>query len=438
MSDDDLTIIGERIGYGGLDAGSFGIRRADRRQHLYAIGKTGTGKTTLLEHMILQDIASGEGVALIDIHGDVSERLLHHIPPWRADHLCYFDPADPVAAIGYNPLACVSAERRHLAVSGFVGACHGIWGDSWGASMDYIFKNAVAALIELPGTTLLSLKRFLSDDGYRARLIERLTDPVVASYWRDEFMRFGKRERADRCAPILNKVGQFLLSDAMRHVFGQEHSAFDLRFTMDNRRILIANLSKGKIGADNARLISAFLVASCELAASSRADVPEEKRETLCPDFYLYADEFQNIVTDSFADILSEARKYRLCLALFHQFEDQLDEAVRRAVFGNVGTLIAFRVGQRDAEHLSRELQYELTAEDLTDLKAFEIAVRLLRRGTQEVPFRAKTTLPDAPFYGERENMITQSRMRFGKPCEKVARTVERATAQAVPLHQKP
>ncbi len=182
MSDDDLTTIGTRIA-GGFEAAAFGIRRIDRRQHLYALGKTGTGKSTLLEHLILQDIAAGEGVALLDPHGDLAERLLDHIPLCRTDDLCYFNPADLERPVGFNPLACVPPERRHLAVSGFVGACKAIWRDSWGASMDCIFKNAVAALIELPGTTLLTLPRFLTDGGYRERLVERLSDPVVRRYW---------------------------------------------------------------------------------------------------------------------------------------------------------------------------------------------------------------------------------------------------------------
>ena len=422
MSDDDLTMIGERYGWGGSTLSSFGIRRADRRQHLYVLGKTGTGKSTLLERLILQDIAAGEGTALLDPHGDLALRLLDLIPPWRTDHLCYLDPADLAQPVGFNILAPCPPERRHLAVSGVVAAFKAIWRDSWGPRLEYILANAVAALMEIPGATLLHLPRLLADDGYRARLAARLSDPVVRRFWLEELPGWDRRFRAEAVAPVQNKVGQLLLSPMVRNILGQERSAIDPRFLMDNRRILIANLAKGRLGEDKASLIGALLVSSFELAASARADTPEERR----PDFYLYADEFQNFATDSFAAILSEARKYRLSLGLFHQFEDQLSEPVRRAVFGNVGTIIVFRVGQRDAEHLAAELEHDLTPEDLTSLGRFELAVKLLEHGRHGVPFRARTALSDVPVYGRRDNLIRQSRMRFGRPREKVERTIAR------------
>ena len=428
MSDDDITFVGEHIGYGGQSAVPFGIRRADRRHHLYAIGKTGTGKSTLLERLITQDIEAGEGVVFLDPHGDSALRLLDHIPPSRTDHVCYFDPADLAYPVGFNILSGHDdPERRHLAVAGAVSAFKGFWGESWGPRLEYILANALAALMELPGATLLSLPRLLTDDAFRVRAGERLHDPVVRRYWLEEFatLALDKRMRAEATSPVLNKVGQLFMSPMMRNIFGQERSGFDARFIMDHRRILIANLSRGRIGAANSALIGSLLVSAFELAATSRADVPEAERV----DCYLYADEFQHFATESFASILSEARKYRLALSLFHQYEDQLEEPILRAVFGNVGTLIVFQVGQRDAEHLSREFEHDLTPEDLTALDRFHIAVRMLERGRQSVPFRGRTSRPNAPLYGRSENIMQQSRMRFARPREKVERAIGRLMA---------
>ena len=230
MNDDDLTWIGERIGYGGNTATPFGIRRADRRRHLYALGKTGTGKSTLLERLILQDIAAGEGVALLDPHGDLAEHLLDHIPRWRTDHVCYFNPADLAHPVGFNILANHPPDRRHLAVSGVVSAFKGIWRDSWGPRLEYILANAVAALAELPGATLLLIPRLLTDDAYRSRMAAKIGDPVVRRFWAEEFEAYDKRLRAEATAPVLNKVGQLFMSPMVRNIFGQSHSAFDPSF----------------------------------------------------------------------------------------------------------------------------------------------------------------------------------------------------------------
>jgi hypothetical protein len=421
MNEDDLTLIGRRIGWGDTTR-PVGIRRVDRRQHLYAIGKTGTGKSTLLESLILQDIGAGEGVALLDPHGDLAERLLDRIPPWRSDHVCYLDPADLEHPIGLNLLAGQPPERRHLVVSGVVAAFKGIWHDSWGPRLEYILANAVAALAELPEATLLLIPRLLTDDAYRARLVPAIGDPAVRRFWADEFAAYDKRLRAEATAPVLNKVGQLLMSPMVRNIFGQPHGRLDPRFLMDRRRILLANLARGRLGADKASFIGAMLLAAFELAASARADMPEIDR----PDFYLYADEFQSFATDSFATILSEARKYRLCLSLFHQFEDQLPEPLRRAVFGNVGTLIAFRLGQHDAEHLAGELEHDLTPADLTGLDRYEIAVKLLERGRQAVPFRARTNPPEPGPSGRAAIVRRQSRRHFARPRERVERAIAR------------
>ena len=264
----------------------------------------------------------------------------------------------------------------------------------------------------------------MADDAYRVRVAERLTDPMVRRFWAEEYAGYDRRFRAEAIAPIQNKVGQLLMSPLLRNILGQARGALDPGFLMDHRRILIANLAKGRLGEDKASLLGSLLVTSLFLAAAGRADVPETERA----DFYLYADEFQSFATDSFATMLSEARKYRLCLTLFHQFEDQLSEPVRAAIFGNVGTLLAFRVGQRDAEHLAAELEHELAPAELVALDRFEIAARLLEQGRQSVPFRARTRLPDARRHGRRANLIRQSRMRFGRPRAKVEREIDRIT----------
>src|SRR4051812_89634 len=359
MSDDDLTILGE-VRYGAVSAADrFGIRRADRRAHFYAQGKTQTGKSTLLEQMIVQDIQNGEGVALLDPHGDIAERILATIPSWRADDLCYFNAADLSYPIGLNILNGHDPERWHLVISGVVSAFAAIWGLSFKETPQllYILRNAIATLLYVPDATLLHVKRLLVDDVYRMLVVDHLPDRTLRAYWKSEFAARGKAETAKSIAPVLNKVGEWDTTPFMRNIIGQAHNKFDPRFAMDHRRIFIANLSKGKIGEENANLLGSLLVARFLFAATARADMLEGERA----DFYLYADEFQNFATSSFASILSEARKYRLCLSLFHQYEEQLSAAMRAAVFGNVGSAIAFRVGPDDAAHLTKVFDKEIS-----------------------------------------------------------------------------
>src|SRR3954447_8574629 len=378
--DNDLTLIGTCQESDGISSVTrpFGIRRADRRGHLVALGKTGTGKSTLLESLIRQDIEHGEGVALLDPHGDLAERLLDCIPPWRTNELCYFDPSDLVHPVGFNIVAEQPGGRRHLARSNALASFKAHYGESWSNRIETVLAHSLAALIELPGTTLLTLPRFLTDTPYRERVVQRLSDHELKRYWSVEFKGYSRSQQTDWTMSTLTRVEQFLMSPMTRNIFGQETSGFDPRTIMDRRGIFIANLSKGKIGEDSANLIGSLLVSSFALAAAARADIPEHDRA----DFYLYVDEFQNFATDSFASILSEARKYRLSLALFHQYIDQLSDPLRRAVFGNVGTTIAFRVGQHDAEHLASEFEHQFTPERFTGLGRYEIAVRLLEHGT--------------------------------------------------------
>src|SRR4051794_40316878 len=412
LNDDDLTLIGEhQDGYPTLSWRQFGMRRADRRSHLYAIGKTGTGKSTMLERLIRQDLERGEGVALLDPHGDLSERLLDCIPPWRMNEPCYFDPADLTHPVGFNIVADQHPDRRHLARSDAVSAFKAHYGESWSNRIETVLAHTLAALIELPGTTLLTMPRFLTDTPYRERVVQRLADHELKRYWSVEFKNYSRSQQTDWTMSTLTRVEQFLMSPMTRNIFGQETSGFDPRSIMDRRGIFIANLSKGKIGEDSANLIGSLLVSSFALAAAARADIPEHERA----DFYLYVDEFKNFAPDSFASILSEARKYRLSLALFHQYIDQLSDPLRRAVFGNVGTTVAFRVGQTDAVHLANEFENQFAPERFTGLGRYEVAVRLLAHGAPSTPFTGRTISPGKSAYQLGTEMRAQSRRRHAR-----------------------
>ena len=404
------VILGEREQWGQREP--FALSPADARQHLYVIGKTGSGKTTLLRNLILQHLAAGHGVGLIDPHGDVAEELLDHLPPHRADDLVYFNPGDLEFPVGLNLLANVPRDERHLVASGIVSAFKGLWRDSWGPRLEYLLYNAVAALLDCENVTLLGVNRMLTDDRYRAWVVRQVRDPFIREFWTHEFEGYDVRFRREAIAPIQNKLGQFLQSPVIRNLLGQVKSKVSLLFVMDRSRIFLANLSKGRLGHDKANLLGSLLVTQFQLAAMARVNQPENERR----DFYLFIDEFQNFGTDAFASILAEARKYRLCLGLSHQYVDQLSLPVRQAVFGNVGTLVSFRVGHTDAEVLRQEFGREFEAQQLVDLDRFEVIVKLLKDGTNKTPFRAWSLPPLARGYGRRDKLIARSRERFATP----------------------
>ncbi|MCH7666512.1 MAG: type IV secretion system DNA-binding domain-containing protein [Acidobacteria bacterium] len=415
----EITYIGERTSWG--EPRLFGLERADRRHHVYMVGKTGLGKTTLLRNLLLQDIHRGEGVGLIDPHGDLAEEILDHIPPHRANDVLYFNPADLEFPIGFNLLRAASEDEGHLVVSTVVAAFKHLWADSWGPRLEYILSNALAALVEQGRSTLVDVLRMLSDERYRARVAQRIKDPVVRRFWQEEFAEYDKRFRVEAVAPVQNKLGRFLASAPLRNILGQARNSLDLGFLMDNQRILIANLSKGTLGEDKAALLGSLLVASFHLAVVQRARTPENERK----DFYLYIDEFHNFTTDVFASILSEARKYRLNLTLAHQYLDQLPLETRQAVFGNAGTLISFGVGSTDAEILAPNFS-PIGPEALTDLAKYEAYVRLLSDGEVSSPFRAKTLPPLDTYSGQRESLIRRSRERYGRPRASVEEKIAR------------
>lgn len=402
----------------------FGIKQDDRRRHMYVIGKTGMGKSTVLENMIVQDIIKGRGVALVDPHGDFAEKILDYIPSNRVNDVIYFNPADIEYPIAFNVMETVAEEHKHLIASGLVGVFKKLWADSWGPRLEYVLRNAILALLDYPDSTLLGVMRILVDKNFRKKVIAKIQDPVVKSFWIEEYSKYPDRFQAEAIAPIQNKVGQFLSTALIRNVVGQIKSTINIREIMDNEKILIMNLSKGRIGEDASALLGAMMITKIQLAAMSRIDVPEIDRK----DFYLYVDEFQNFATESFANILSEARKYRLDLIIAHQYIEQVDELVRAAVFGNVGTIMTFRIGAADAEFLVKEFEPNFTEEDLVNLTKYDIYLKLMIDGVSSNPFSATTLEPLSinEKTNNSEKIIILSRERYSKPKEVVEEKIAR------------
>lgn len=382
---------------------------------MYIIGKTGMGKTTMLENMIIADIKAGRGVGIVDPHGELAEKILDFVPEERIKDVIYFNPQDLEYPIAFNPLEQVGTEFRHLVASGIMGVFKKIWPDVWSARMEYILNNSLLALLECPGSTLLGIMRILSDKEYRKKVVDNLKDPVVKGFWVNEFAKYTQRLESEATAAIQNKVGQFVTNPLIRNVLGQGHSTVDMRKIMDERKILIVNLSKGRIGEDNSALLGAMIITKLQLAAMSRVDIPEKERQ----DFFLYVDEFQNFATDSFANILSEARKYRLCLILAHQYIGQLshgdNDRVRDAIFGNVGTMISFRVGAEDGEFLEKEFQPDFMMNDFVNLSKYTFYTKLMIDGIASRPFSAQNIEPFvSPAVVFRNSIIDESRKKYG------------------------
>ncbi len=395
----------------------FGIKEDDRRRHFYTIGKTGMGKSNMMENMAIQDIQNGNGLAYVDPHGEGAEKLLDFVPPERINDIIFFNPADLDFPIAFNVMEKVEFKYRHLVAGGLMGVFKKVWPDVWSARMEYILSNTILALLEYPDSTLLGINRMLADPDYRAKVVAEVQDPIVKSFWVTEYARYTQRYEIEATAAIQNKVGQFVSNALIRNIIGQTKSTINMRDIMDGKKILILDLSKGRIGEDNSRLLGALLITKIQLAAMSRVDIPESERK----DFYLYVDEFQNFATESFANILSEARKYRLCLIMGHQYITQMDEIVRDAVFGNVGTMAVFRVGAEDAEFLEKEFSPEFTAEDLVNLSKYNIYLKLMIDGIASHPFSAGTVPPPEPLKeSNREKIIDASRQTYAIPRQTV------------------
>ncbi|MDP2586522.1 MAG: type IV secretion system DNA-binding domain-containing protein [Candidatus Komeilibacteria bacterium] len=390
----------------------FGIKTDDRRRHMYLIGKTGMGKSVTLENMIIQDIRNGKGVAVVDPHGELVEKVIKFVPADRINDVVYINPADLGYPVAFNVLESVSEEHRHLVASGLLGVFQKLWAESWGPRLEYVLNNAIMALLEYPGSTLLGVMRLLIDKSFRKKVINKISDPMIKSFWVEEYSKYPDKFQSEAIAPIQNKVGRFLSSPMIRNIVGQVKSSIDLRQIMDDQKILLLNLSKGRIGEDNSALLGAMIITKIQLAAMSRVEIPEKDRK----DFYLYVDEFQNFATESFGNILSEARKYRLNLIMAHQYMEQLSETTRSAVFGNVGTIICFRVGGEDAEFLAKEFTPRFEEVDLLNLNKYHVYLKLMIDGVASEPFSATTLPPVAEPEGADDNMekiIRVSRERY-------------------------
>lgn len=391
----------------------FGIKSRDRTRHMYVVGKSGVGKSTLLENMAIQDIQNGEGVAVLDPHGSFAEKMLDYVPEHRIKDVVYFAPFDLEYPVSFNMLEDIGEDKRHFVASGLMSTFKKIWVDAWSARMEYILNNILLALLEYPDATLLGVNRMLSDKDFRKKVVSSITDPSVKAFWTDEFEKYGERYMQEAGAAIQNKIGQFTANPLIRNIIGQPKSSFDVRDIMDNKKILIVNLSKGRIGEQNTSLLGSMIITKIYIAAMSRADVSHTRMGEL-PNFYFYVDEFQSFANESFANILSEARKYKLALIIAHQYIAQMEESVRDAVFGNVGTSLSFRVGPLDAEILEKVYAPQFTATDLINLGMAQVYLSLMINDIGSPPFSAKTLPPiPRPTISYRNDVIEWTRSHF-------------------------
>ena len=404
----------------------FGIKQKNRRGHMYVVGRTGTGKSTLIENMASHDIEAGYGVAVIDPHGDLAEAILDTVPAGRVNDVVYLNPSDLEYPVAFNPLQHVARDKRHLVASGIIATLKKAWPDSWGPRLEHILRNALFTLLEVPGSTLLDVPRILTDETFRDQAVRSITHPQVRAFWMSEFGKYSAWMRSEAVSPILNKIGQLLTSIPLRNMVGQQNNALRFRKMMDDGKIFVANLSKGQIGEDNCSLLGAMLVNQIQLAALSRADLPESKRRP----FYLYVDEFHDFVTLSFADILTASRKYGLNLVLAHQHLMQLDQKLQAAILGNTGTVISFRVGVEDAELLAKEFYPVFAETDLVNLPNHHIYVKLLIDGAPSQPFSAFTLLPRLKSVSHKQEIIDHSRHQYAQPRAQVEQAMVRPGPQ--------
>lgn len=407
----------------------FGIKSIDRRRHMYLLGKTGTGKSTLLKNMIIGDIIEGKGVAVLDPHGDLVEEILDIIPEHRIKDVVYLDPSDTEFPIGLNMLDIKPDETKDLLADGIVNVFKKFFGDSWGPRLEYILNYSILTLLHCQNVSLLAVLRILSDKNYRKFLLKQVDDPFILKFWEEEFASLGNNPRllAEAIAPIQNKVGRFLGPTMIRNMIGQIKSSIDLQEIMNTKKIFLVNLSQGKIGEENSSLLGAMIVTRLYSNAMQRAKIPESERQ----DFYLYVDEFQNFATESFVKILSEARKYGLNLIVTHQYIDQIDEKIQDAIFGNVGTLMNYVVGQKDAQRLEKEYAPHLTSEDLVNLDRYRLALKLTIDGAQSPPFTAIGLKPTYTEHKLKEQIKNFSREAYAKPRDVVEQKLNKWASQA-------
>jgi hypothetical protein len=390
---------------------TFGLKRDDRRKHLYIVGKTGTGKSTLIANMAINDMKNGEGVAVVDPHGDLCDILLDYVPSHRINDVAYLDPSDQEYPFHLNPLEVKNTAYRELVSSGIVSIFYKLYHLSWGPRLEYILRNTILTLLSVPDSTLLQVPEILTNEAYRRRIVEKMSDQVLKNFWMNEFEKMSPQFRSEAVSPILNKVGQFLSSQTIRNIVGSPTSTVDLEDMMNQGKIVIVNLSQGKLGEDSSALLGAMIITKIQLAAMNRVYTAEASRR----DFYLYVDEFQNFATTSFIKILSEARKYRLDLTLANQYIGQIEEDVQNAIFGNAGSIVSFGVGATDARILAKEFGLKYEEEELVGLGNYDIILKLSIDNQTTNPFSAKTLPLPRSKNQNRDKVIRSSRERYAK-----------------------
>ena len=394
----------------------FGIAREDRRRHLYVVGKSGTGKSKLLELFISEDIKNGEGVAVLDPHGDLVDNVIRMIPENRKDDVIYFDPGDTEFPVAFNPLVKVDESLKMQMTVGFINIFKKLFGDNWSDRLEHVLRYTVLALLDSENTTVLSILKMLSDKNYRQTITARIQDSVVKNFWVNEFAGWSEKFDAEAITPLLNKVGQFVATNMIRNIIGQPENKFNIREVMDKKKILLMKVSKGLLGEENSNLLGAMIVTQIYQAAMSRADTPEDQRE----DFYLYVDEFQNFATETFEEIMSEARKYRLNLTLAHQFVGQLTPQMIKTVFGNVGSMLSFRVGAEDAIVLEKEYTPVFKVRDIINLAVRDFYTKMSVNGEVRKPFSGRTLDVIQPDEDYTKEIIAQSRIKYATPVAEV------------------
>ena len=365
----------------------FGIKRSDRSRHLYAVGKSGSGKSKFLELLIKEDLDNGKGVGVLDPHGDLIDNILRYIPENRVKDVVLFDPSDTEMPIAFNPLQNVGEEYKMQVTIGFIDIFKKLFGDNWSDRLEHVLRYTTLALLDSPNTTVLSILKMLTDKNYRQKIISRIQDSVVKNFWVSEFAAWSEKFDAEAITPLLNKVGQLVSTNMIRNIIGQPVSKFDIRDIMDNQKIFLMKISKGLLGEENAQIIGSMIITKMYQAAMQRADMREEERK----DFYLYIDEFQNFATDTFAEILSEARKYHLNLTIAHQYMGQLLPIIQKTVFGNVGSIVNFRVGSDDARILAEEYTPIFKERDIINLGIREFYIKMSVNGEIREAFSART-----------------------------------------------
>lgn len=387
----------------------FGIKDVDRRRHLWVIGKTGTGKSTLIANMGIDDLKKDRGIAVIDPHGDLCEVLLDYVPKRRINDVIYFNPADSEYPVTINPLEVRNKEEAELVVSGLMAIFTKVWANVWSARMEYILRNAFLTLAEVPGSTLADVLSLISNQNFRNKVVEKLKDQALVNFWRDEFDKMPPNLQKEAIAPIQNKVGQFVTSPMIRRIIGNSKSTIAIDDVMNDGKILLANLSQGRLGEDNSALLGAMLITKLQLVAMRRVNIEEDKRR----DFYMYVDEFQNFATTSFIKILSEARKYRLSVMLANQYMAQIPEDVQKAILGNAGTVTCFALGASDSEILHKEFAEVFSQNDLVNLSKYQIAMKMMIDGQTSRPFVANTLPLPISKNQNRDKVIQVSRERW-------------------------